>query len=98
MRLTWLGAVAAAIWIAASGAASAACPGTTVLFLDNFDKLQTTWGNGGGGLKSYDGQLLAEPPAEGEVWGANSAGLYGNIGVCGTVKTLSGVSPDGAKG
>ncbi len=97
MHLKWLGAVAVAIWLAAGSAALAACPGTTVLFLDNFDKLQTTWGNGGGVIRSYDGQLLAEPPADTEFWAANTAGLYDNIDMCVTVTTLAGVTPDEAK-
>lgn len=97
MRLKWLGATAAAIWLSAGGAASAACPGTTVLFLDNFDRLQSTWGNGEGILKPYDGQLIAEPPAETEFWVANTAGLYDNIDMCVTVTTMAGVTPDEAK-
>jgi hypothetical protein len=97
MRLQWLGAAAVAAWIAAGGAASAACPGTTVLFLDNFDRLQSTWGDGGGVMKPYDGQLIVEPPADTEFWAANTAGLYDSIDMCVTVTTLASVTPDEAK-
>jgi hypothetical protein len=97
MRSSWLGAVAAAVWLAANGAAMAACPGTNVLFLDNFDRLLPTWGNGAGVMKSYDSQLVVEPAADTEFWVANSAGLYDNVDMCVTVTTVTGVVPDEAK-
>jgi hypothetical protein len=98
MRLPWLGAAAAAMWLAAGGFASAACPGTTVLFLDNFDRLLTTWGNAAAvAMKPYDGQLIVEPPADTEWWVANSAGLYDSIDMCVTITTMIGTTPDEAK-
>src|SRR5215471_11973924 len=60
MRLVSPGLLAFFVWLAAAGAAMAACTGATVLFQDNFDQLQPTWGEPNETMKLENGQLVVK--------------------------------------
>jgi hypothetical protein len=89
-------AVAAAVWCACSGVATA-CQGTTILFQDNFERLQPTWGEGSDSFKVADSQLVVTPAADSYYWAANSANLYDDIDVCVTMTTIAETDPVEAK-
>jgi hypothetical protein len=97
MRLPWLGTAALAIWLVTGGVAAAACSGATVLFQDNFDSLQPSWGDASDWFKVENGQLVISPRADDTIWVANSAGLYDDVDLCATLTTVTGVTPDEAK-
>jgi hypothetical protein len=89
--------IAAAVWIALAGVAAAECPGTTVLFQDDFDSLQPTWGPESPEFRAELGVLGVSPLAETDFWRANTAGVYDAVDMCATMTTVEGVAPDEAK-
>ena len=77
---------------------SAACArATTVLFQDNFDQLQPTWGEPNEALKLDGGQLVVTPAADHYFWQPNTANLYDDIDLCVNMTTVTGVDPEEAK-
>src|SRR4051794_13754176 len=97
MRTIWLTGIASVLWLALGGFAFAICPGTNVLLLDNFDKLEPTWGEPNEAMKIVNGQLVMTPKAEQYFWQANSASVYDDIDMCATMTTIAGVTPEDAK-
>ena len=97
MRLVSPGMVALLLWLAMAGGASAACTGATVLFQDNFDQLQPTWGEPNEALKFDGGQLVVTPAADQYFWQPNTANLYDDIDLCVNMTTVTGVDPEEAK-
>src|SRR5258707_901809 len=89
--MRWLspGTAALVFWLATAGGASAACTGATVLFQDNFDQLQPTWGEPNEALKLDNGQLVVMPAADQYLWQPNTANLYDDIDLFGDVKTVT---------
>jgi hypothetical protein len=97
MRPGRLAAFAAVLFVISGHLAHAACTSGTVLFQDDFDSLQPTWGEGAGWLKVDAGRLAASPPPGSTDWAANTAGVYDDVDLCVTVTTLTGVTPDDAR-
>jgi hypothetical protein len=97
MRLISRGTGALLLWLAMAGGASAACTGATVLFQDNFDQLQPTWGEPNEALKFDGGQLVVTPAADQYFWQPNTANLYDDIDLCVNMTTVTGVDPEEAK-
>ena len=93
----WRLAAAAVLWLGLAPAAFAACTGADVLFQDNFDKLQPTWGEPSDVMKVDNGQLIVTPAADQYFWAPNTANLYDDIDMCVTMTTVTGVSPEDAK-
>jgi hypothetical protein len=94
MRLVSQGTAVLLVWLAMAGGASAACTGATVLFQDNFDQLQPTWGEPNDALKLHGGQLVVTPAADQYFWQPNTANLYDDIDLCVNMTTISGVDPE----
>ena len=88
---------AASLLLAGVGPAAAVCPGLDVLFEDQFEALQPTWGQANASLKIDNGQIVLSPAAGTDVWVANNAGLYDDIDMCVTVTTVAGGEPTEAK-
>jgi hypothetical protein len=97
MRFLSLGGAAAVAWLSASGAALAVCTSANVLYQDNFDRLQPTWGEASEILKVENGQLVVGPAADQYFWVANTANLYDDIDMCVNMTTVAGVDPEEAK-
>jgi hypothetical protein len=95
MRLSWLGAGLLAVMIASG--AKADCTGTTILFQDNFESLQPSWGDATDAFKVEAGHLVLSPRADDVLFAANTAGLYDDVDLCATVTTVMGVNPEDAK-
>ena len=88
---------AGAALLLAAGAAHAACDGATVLFADNFDRLEPSWGEASDAFKVDNGQLLVTPAADQYFWQPSAASLYDDIDMCASVTTILGVVPEDAK-
>ena len=95
MRLSWLGAGLLAFMIASG--ARADCTGTTILFQDNFESLQPSWGGATADFTVAAGHLVLSPRADDVLFVANNAGLYDDVDLCASVTTVMGVSPEDAK-
>lgn len=87
----------AGIWLAAAGAATAACQGTSILFQDSFERLQPTWGSQTETLRVENSQLVVTPAADTYFWTANSANLYDDIDMCVTMTTVAAIDPEESK-
>src|SRR5262245_6571890 len=81
----------------AVGGAEAACTGATVLFQDNFDQLQPTWGEPNEALKLENGQLFVTPAADQYFWQPNTANLYDDVDLCVNMTTGLGIDLEEAK-
>lgn len=97
MRLILPGIAALLTLLAIAGGANAACTGATVLFQDNFDQLQPTWGEPSDVMKLQEGQLLVTPAADQYFWQPNTANLYDDVDLCVNMTTVTGVDPEEAK-
>jgi hypothetical protein len=97
MRGLFLGVMALAGLLAGDGSALAVCQGVTVLYQDNFDKLQPTWGEPNATVKVENGQLVVAPAADQVFWAANAASFYDDIDMCASMTTVTGVNPEEAK-
>jgi hypothetical protein len=97
MRWVLGGVLAFFVWLVVTGAAMAACTGATVLFQDNFDQLQPTWGEPNDTMKLESGQLVVTPAADQYFWQQNTANLYDDIDLCVNMTTVTGVDPEEAK-
>ena len=85
--------VAAAV-ISMIGAASAlACQGSSVLFEDNLDDMQPTWGTPDAEQDVKDHKLLMMPKMNYTNWLPNTAGLYDNVDFCADATTVKAVDP-----
>jgi hypothetical protein len=93
----WRLAAAAFLWLGMTPAAFAVCQGADVLYQDNFDKLQPTWGEASEVMRVENGQLLVTPGADQYFWAPNTANLYDDIDMCVTMTTVTGVEPEEAK-
>lgn len=93
----WRFAAAAAFWLGMAPASYAACAGANVLFQDNFDKLQPTWGEASEMMKVDNGQLIVTPGSDQYFWVPNTANLYDDIDMCITMTTVTGVDPEESK-
>jgi hypothetical protein len=89
--------LALAISVAGLGPAAAVCPGIDVLYQDNFDVLQPTWGQPSATDKVENGQLVMSPAVGTYVWLTNNAGVYDDIDMCVNVTTVTGVDATEAK-
>lgn len=89
--------LAVGVWFALGSAALAICPGTDVLLLDNFDRMEPTWGEPDEAFKVVNGQLVLAPKPDQYYWRANSASVYDDIDMCATMTTIAGVVPEDAK-
>jgi hypothetical protein len=90
-------AFATVLFVAAQGPAAAVCPGSDVLFQDQFASLQPTWGDPTPAIRIENGQLVLNPPVGTYTWAANSAGVYDDIDMCVTMTTVTGIDPTEAK-
>jgi hypothetical protein len=90
-------AFATVLFVAAHGPAAAVCPGSDVLFQDQFASLQPTWGDPTPAIRIENGQLVLNPPVGTYTWAANSAGVYDDIDMCVTMTTVTGIDPTEAK-
>ncbi len=97
MRSVSAGLAALFLWLATAGVAAAACSEATVLFQDNFDQLQPTWGEPNDTMRLENGQLVVTPPADQYFWQPNTANLYDDIDLCVSLTTVAGVDPEEAK-
>ena len=89
--------LAAALLLAGGAPAAAVCPGPDVLFQDQFETLQPTWGEASPAIRIDNGQLVLAPPAGTYVWAVNSAGLYDDVDMCVSVVTVTGLDDTMAK-
>jgi hypothetical protein len=90
--------IAAAVLAIAAHTGAFACEGKTVLFQDNFQDLQPTWGEASDELSVANGQLVMKPEATYTNWLPNTAGLYDDIDMCVDVTTIQSVEADGSFG
>jgi hypothetical protein len=97
MRGCWLAGATVAVLMAAGSPAFAICPGTDVLLLENFDRLQPAWGEPNSVFRVVEGQLVVSPKPEQVFWRNNSASIYDDIDMCVTMTTIAEVEPDGAE-
>lgn len=74
-------AIALALSVVATAGASA-CEGTNVLFEDNFQTLDPTWGNADDSFFLKDGRLVITPEPDQYYSALNTAGFYDNIDYC----------------
>jgi hypothetical protein len=70
-----------AAWTLA-GASAYACQGKTVLFEDNFETLEPTWGAKDDAFYLEDGRLVLKPGLDEYYSALNTAGFYDNIDYC----------------
>jgi hypothetical protein len=89
--------VAAALLLGGAGPAAAVCPGLDILFQDQFQTLQPTWGEANPAVRIDNGQLVLSPPSGTYAWVVNNAGLYDDIDMCVSVVTIAGVDATEAK-
>lgn len=80
MRKLSLG-IGLALW-ALAGAAAQACQGKEVLFEDNFETLEPTWGESDDAFYLEDGRLVIKPGLDEYYSALNTAGFYDNIDYC----------------
>jgi hypothetical protein len=92
MRRLWASAGAVLVALAASSAAVAACDTKNAIFQDSFDILDPSWGEGAD-LKVENGQILLAPGAQYYRWVPSSAGIYDDVDVCVTAKTVAAINP-----
>ncbi len=90
-------AAAAMIWLGTASGALAVCQGANVLYQDNFDRLQPTWGEPSNVLKVENGQLVVTPGPAQYFWVPNTANFYDDIDMCITMTTITAVEPEEAK-
>lgn len=89
--------LAVAAWLTAGlGSAAAVCPGSVVLFQDQFASLQPSWGEPSAAIKVDNGELVLSPVAGTYTWAINNAGLYDDIDMCVSVTTVAGIDPSQA--
>jgi hypothetical protein len=74
-------AIGVTIW-ALAGASAHACEGTDVLFEDNFESLDTTWGDADDSFYVKDGRLVITPDLDKYYAALNTAGVYDDIDYC----------------
>jgi hypothetical protein len=90
--------LAAAILLAlGSGPAAAVCPGLDILFQDQFQTLQPTWGGANPAIRIDNGQLVLTPPSGTYVWAINNAGVYDDVDMCVSVTAIGTVDATEAK-
>jgi YD repeat-containing protein len=75
------------------GAANA-CQGQNVLFEDNFDKLDPTWGEATSEIGVENHQLVLKPEANFSLWVPSNAGVYDDIDFCADFTTVEAVNAD----
>ena len=92
MRRSWASASAGLFLFAGSGVAMAACDTKNASFQDTFEILDPSWGEGTD-LKVENGQILVAPGAQYYRWVPSSAGIYEDVDVCVTAKTVAAVNP-----
>jgi hypothetical protein len=92
MRSSWVFAGAALIAATTGSAVMAACDTKNAIFRDTFDILDPSWGEGSD-LKVDGGQILVAPGAQYYRWVPSSAGIYDDVDVCVTAKTVAAINP-----
>lgn len=76
-----------AVWTLA-GASAFACEGKEVLFEDNFESLDPTWGEADDSFYLQDGRLVVSPSLDKYYAALNTAGVYDNIDFCVRIYSL----------
>jgi hypothetical protein len=74
-------AIGVTVW-ALAGASAHACEGTDVLFEDNFESLDSTWGDADDSFYLKDGRLVVTPDFDKYYAALNTAGVYDDIDYC----------------
>lgn len=82
------GALAA---ILAGTLVAGACEGDKVLFQDNFDSFESTWGKSNNELFVENGEFFIKPKANFTLWAPNTASIYEDVDVCAKAKTVDPV-------
>ena len=87
------GAIATAVLLLIGAGAAQACDGKKVLFEDQFNELQSTWGASPDAVKLEDGRMVVSSKANRSVWLPNTAAVYDDIDMCVDVTTVEAVDP-----
>src|SRR5579871_2284535 len=88
--------VAAIVSLILSAGAAAACQGSTVLFFDDFAKLDDSWDIAPEDVKIEDNQMIISPKANDSIWVPNTGAKYGDIDMCVDVSHLQTDEPGDA--
>jgi hypothetical protein len=87
------GAIATAVLVLVGAGAAQACEGKKVLFEDQFNELQSTWGSSPDVVKVEGGRMVVSSKAARSAWLPNSAAVYDDIDMCVDVTTVEAVDP-----
>jgi hypothetical protein len=80
-------AIGVTMWMLA-GAGAHACEGTDVLYEDNFESLDSTWGNADDSFYLKDGRLVVTPDLDKYYAALSTAGVYDDIDYCVRIYSL----------